>query len=397
MDQRSKFVNMVLHSGLSITALCRLFGISRQNGYKWLHRWKTERSVDEKSRRPHSHPRTTSRSIERRVLAVRRRFPRWGPGPIRKRLTTIWPDIDWPAVSTIGSILKRNGLVKPRRMRRRAPPRTQPFSQCREPNDVWCVDFKGHFRMGNGKVCYPLTVMDGASRYLLGCVGFHEPSLENVRAVFVELFTKYGLPTAIRSDNGEPFASTSAAAGLTQLSAWWARLGIHLERIDPGKPQQNGRQERMHLTLKQETCSPPRHSLGWQQRAFDKFKPHYNELRPHQALDYETPSSVYVPSKRPYTEQLPALEYAMAEVHRVRPDGTIKFGLRRQFISTSLAGELVGLHALDERYVQVQYADVLLGFIDTRNNNRNPRYGLVRIQPEHAGRRPTKVSPMYPV
>lgn len=397
MDQRSKFIDLALHSGLSMTAVCRLFGISRQNGYKWLKRWKSERSVEEKSRRPKGHPLTTPRDVERRILSQRRQFPRWGPAPIRKRLTTLWPEIDWPAVSTIGAILKRNGLVKPRRMRRRVAPRTQPFSHCREPNDVWCVDFKGQFRMGDGTVCYPLTVMDAASRYLFACVGFHEPSLSNVRTVFVDLFTTYGLPTAIRSDNGEPFASTSAAAGLTQLSAWWARLGIRLERIDPGKPQQNGRHERMHLTLKQETCSPPRRSLGWQQRAFDRFRTHYNDVRPHQALAFETPASVYVPSKRHYPEQLPSLEYAMAEVHRVRPDGTIRFGQRRQFISTSLAGELVGLHALDERYVQVLFADVVLGFIDTRNNNVNPRYGLLRPKHAHARRRSTRVSPMYPV
>jgi transposase InsO family protein len=165
-------------------------------------------------------------------------------------MQTLWPDEEWPAVSTIGAILKRHHMVKTRRKRRRAPPRTQPFSKVREPNDVWCVDFKGQFTIGDGRRCYPLTVMDAASRYLLACVAFHEPTLENVEPVFVELFKKYGLPKAIRSDNGEPFASTSTAAGFTQLSAWWARLGIQLERIDPGEPQQNGRHERMHYTLK---------------------------------------------------------------------------------------------------------------------------------------------------
>jgi hypothetical protein len=225
----------------------------------------------------------------------------------------------------------------------------------------------------------------------------HEPTLANVRDVFVELFSKYGMPKAIRSDNGEPFASTSPAAGLTKLSAWWARLGIALERIDPGNPQQNGRHERMHLTLKIATCSPPRRSLGWQQRAFDKFRDHYNDVRPHQALELETPSRLYKRPTRRYPGELPTLHYPMAEVHRVRPDGTIRFRQRRQFITTSLAGELVGLHLLDERYVEVHFADVLLGFIDMHNNNVNPRYGLVRPKPEHAGRRPTKVSAMYPV
>jgi transposase InsO family protein len=303
----------------------------------------------------------------------------------------------WPAVSTIGAILKRSGMVKPRRKRLHAAPRTKPFSRCREPNDVWCVDFKGQFPTRDGRLCYPLTVMDAASRYLLACVALHHPTLENVRRIFVELFKKYGLPKAIRSDNGEPFASTSTAAGLTQLSAWWARLGICLERIDPGKPQQNGRHERMHLTLKEYACSPPRRSLGWQQRAFDQFRVHYNEVRPHQALELETPDRLYVPSPRRYPDCLPDLHYPMAEVHRVRPDGTIAFNQRRQFISTSLAGELIGLHSIDDRYMRVVFADVVLGLIDTRNDNVNPRYGLIRPKPEHRGRRPTKVSAMYPV
>lgn len=397
VDQRSDFIAEVKNGGASFTAVCRLFGISRQTGYKWWRRWKQEHSVEEKSRRPKSHPATTSRAIVKRILSQRRQFPLWGPVPLRKRLQTLWPHIDWPAASTIGDILKRHGLVKQRRKRPRVAPRTRPFSNCREPNDVWCVDFKGQFKLGDGSVCYPLTVMDGASRYLLACVAFHHPTLANVRGVFVELFKKYGLPKAIRSDNGEPFASTSSAAGLTQLSAWWARLGITLERIDPGKPQQNGRHERMHLTLKQATCSPPRHSLGRQQRAFDKFRVQYNEVRPHQALNLETPARLYKPSTRRYVDALPELEYPMADVHRIRSDGTIAFNHRRQFISTSLAGELVGLYTLDERYIEVHYAGLVLGLIDTRNNNVNPRYGLVRPRPPHAARRPSRLSAMYPV
>lgn len=397
MDQRSDFIGAVLSNRASFTAVCRLFGITRQTGYKWWSRWKHEHSLDEKSRRPKSHPATTPRQIVKRILSQRRQHPRWGPVPLRKRLQTLWPYIEWPAVSTIGDILKRHGLVKPRRKRHRVAPRTRPFSKCREPNDVWCVDFKGQFKLGDGTTCYPLTVMDAASRYLLACVAFHHPTLENVRGVFVELFQKYGLPNAIRSDNGEPFASTSTAAGLTQLSAWWARLGITLERIDPGKPQQNGRHERMHLTLKQATCSPPRHSLGRQQRAFDKFRHEYNSVRPHQALELKTPAKLYKPSARRYPEALAELEYPMADVHRIRADGTIAFNLRRQFISTSLAGELVGLYTLDERYVEVQYAGLVLGLIDTRNNNVNPRSGLLRPRIDHARKRPSKLSAMYPV
>ena len=338
MDQRSKFISALHCNDASFTAICEVFGISRETGYKWKRRWKDERSVSEKSRRPKRHPGTTSMKLVKLILSQRKQFPRWGPVPIRKRLTTHWPHLDWPAVSTIGAILKRHGMVRPRRKRLRVAARTRPFSKCREPNDVWCVDFKGQFKMGDGKLCYPLTVMDAASRYVLACVALHHPTFESVKAIFVELFKKLGLPKAIRSDNGEPFASTSTAAGLSKLSAWWVRLGIRLERIDPGKPQQNGRHERMHLTLKEATCMPPRHSLGRQQRAFDRFLVHYNEVRPHQALELETPSSLYVPSPRRYPDALPDLTYTLAEIHRVRVDGTIAFGLRRQFISTSLAG-----------------------------------------------------------
>lgn len=393
MHQRRRFLLDWFSHPMSRTALCELYGITRQTGYKWARR----HSVEELSRRPHRSPRATPTKLVKRILSQKRQFPLWGPVPIRKRLQTIWPQIEWPAASTIGAILKRHGLVKPRRRRLRVAVKTQPFSACREPNDVWCADLKGHFATRDGRICYPLTVIDAASRFLLACVGFHEPTLANVRAVFVELFQKHGLPKAIRTDNGEPFASVSAAAGLTQLSVWWARLGIRLERIDPGEPQQNGRQERFHLTLKQATCSPPRASLGWQQRAFDSFRVHYNEVRPHQAIDLATPGSVYLPSPRRYPTELAPLYYPFCDVHRVRPNGTIKFGLRNQFISTSLAGELVGLHTLNERYVQVVFADIVLGLIDTHDNNANPRYALIRPRGPHGGQRPTKLSAMSPV
>jgi transposase InsO family protein len=398
MKQREDFLEAWFHQReLSKTDVCALFGISRQTGYKWIRRWKAERSSDEKSRRPKQSPNATPSKLVKLILSQKRQFPFWGPVPIRKRLQTLWPQHDWPSASTVGAILKRNGMVRPRRKRMRAAARTRPFSKAREPNDVWCVDFKGHFTMKNGRVCYPLTVTDAASRFLFACVGFHSPTLENVWDVFVELFKKYGLPKAIRSDNGEPFASVSAAAGLTRLSAWWARLGIKLERIDPGEPQQNGRHERMHLTLKQYTCVPPRTSLGWQQRGFDRFRKHYNEVRPHQALNLETPASLYKPSPRRYPEHEPIPEYPMADVHRVRPDGTIKFNLRNQFITTTLAGELVGLYPIDARFVQVVYAGVQLGIIDTRDQNINPRNSLLRQRLTKPQQRSTRLSAMSSV
>lgn len=397
MQQREEFIREYVQRTMPVTTLCALYGISTQTGHKLIRRWKQTRSVAELSRRPKRQPRATPARLVRLIVSQKKQFPLWGPVPIRKRLQTLWPEEPWPSASTVGAILKRQGLVRRRRRRHRAAPRTAPFAKVREPNDVWCVDFKGDFVMGNGKRCYPLTVMDAASRCLLACVAFHEPSLANVVPVFVELFKKYGLPTAIRSDNGEPFASVSAAAGLTQLSAWWARLRIRLERIDPGEPQQNGRHERMHGTLKQAACTPPRRSLGWQQRAFDRFLDHYNYVRPHQSLDLCTPGSLYRPSTRPYPEHLPNPDYPIADVHCVRSDGTIRVGSRRQFISTALAGELVGLYPVNDRYLEVHYADLLLGLIDLRNNNTNPRSNLVRPRPPHAGRRPTKVSAMCPV
>jgi transposase InsO family protein len=393
MDQRRRFLSDWISHTMTRTALCALYGVSRESGYKWARR----HSVEELSRRPHNSPNATPRALVKKILDQKRQFPLWGPIPLRKRLQTIWPKTRWPAASTIGDILKRHGLVKPRRKRLRVAPKTRPFSACREPNDVWCVDFKGQFAMRDRRVCYPLTVIDAATRFLLACIGFHEPTLDNVRGVFVELFQKYGLPKAIRSDNGEPFASVSAAAGLTQLSVWWARLGIRLERIDPGKPQQNGRQERFHLTLKQATCSPSGASLGWQQRAFDRFRVQYNDVRPHQALELKTPGSLYMPSSRRFPSELAPLHYPFCDVHRVRPDGTIKLGQRNQFISTTLAGEIVGLHTLDERYIQVVFADVTLGLIDMRNNNANPRYGLIRPRLTKPHSRSTRVSAMSPV
>jgi putative transposase len=396
LEQRREFILEWRSNRISKSALCDLFGISRQTGYKWARRFARSSkwtSLDEQSRRPHSSPMSTPMRLVKRILSMRRQRPTWGPVPIRAVLRKAYPREPWPSVSTFGAILKRYGLVSPRRRRYRAAPRSRPFSACRNPNDVWCVDFKGQFPTGDGRMCYPLTVMDGASRFLLACVGFHTPSLENVRAVFVELFRQYGLPKAIRSDNGEPFASVSKAAGLTELSAWWARLGIRLERIDPGKPQQNGRLERMHLTLKIETCSPPRRSLGWQQRAFDRFRQRYNHERPHQALGLATPATLYVPSTIPFPTELPQLHYPFGDVHLVKRDGSIRWRRRRFFISQSLAGQTVAVNTIDNRHQQVVFAGIVLGLIDVET----PEYGLLRPKFNRRKNRSTQLSAISPV
>ena len=397
VDQKRQFILEWRSGTMSRAALCQLFGISRQTGYKWVRRFRGGAlrwtSLEERSRRPKRSPRATPGKLVKLIVSQRRQFPRWGPRKLRQRLREQWPRLAWPSASTIGAILKRHGLVADRKRRVRLPPRTRPFVTCREPNDLWCVDFKGQFETKDGELCYPLTVMDGASRFLLACTAFRSPTLANVRAVFEELFRDYGLPRAIRSDNGEPFVSVAAAAGLTKLSAWWARLGINLERIDPGKPQQNGRHERMHLTLKMETCSPPRHSLGWQQRAFDRFRQLYNHVRPHDALGLATPASIYEPSPRRLPDRLPVLRYPFADEYLVKRDGAITLGRRRFFITTALAGECVGVAQLNARYAQVLYSGVLLGLIDYEQLH----LGLIRPKQRWARFITTKVSAICPV
>ena len=257
MDQRRQFVIAWRSHEMSRAAVRRLFGISRQIGYKWAARFKLRlrwRDIEPRSRGPKSSPRATPARLVKLTIAEKRRHRTWGPVPLKRLLETKWPKLTRPSASTVGAILKREGWAQPRQRRHRVAPRTQPFSKCHEPNDVWCIDFKGQFAMKDGRVCYPLTVMDAASRYRFAVVGFLSPNLESFRSVVEDLFRQYGLPKAIRSDNGEPFASVPAAAGLTGLSAWWAKLGFKLERIDPGKPQQNARHERMHLTLMFDTC-----------------------------------------------------------------------------------------------------------------------------------------------
>jgi transposase InsO family protein len=213
-----------------------------------------------------------------------------------------------PAPSTIGEIFRRHGLLRPRRRRRVALPTTQPFGACTQPNDLWCTDFKGHFPVGDGLRCHPLTISDAMSRFLVRCDGVTSPDEPTVRPIFESAFREFGLPNAMRSDNGPPFAST-ALGRLSRLSVWWIRLGIRLERIEPGHPEQNGRHERMHRTLKQETASPPEVNLSRQQRSFDRFRHRYNDERPHEALGQVTPASVYAPSPRPFPNKLPELDY----------------------------------------------------------------------------------------
>jgi putative transposase len=379
MQQRLQFVIEHRSGTISMAALCRVFGISRQTGYKWLDRFSLRRgeaSLEELSRRPHHSPTATLALQVGRIISRRKQFPNWGARKILWLLRLQWPKVRWPSPSTVTAILKRHGLVRARKRRLRLAPRTQPFSGCIEPNDTWCVDFKGQFHTGDGAVVYPLTVMDAASRFLLACTALRAPESAPTRLLFEELFRKHGMPKAIRCDNGEPFVAARAPAGLSRLSAWWVKLGIDIERIDPGEPQQNGRHERMHLTLKIETALPPKATFAAQAIAFDRFRRIYNQVRPHESLSMRTPASLYRLSPRPFPASVPRPQYPFADLHRVDRAGHIRWGDHKFFISSSLAGETVGIYALDQRYAEIHFGPLLLGLLDTEQ----PVRGLIRMK-----------------
>ena len=379
VDQRMRFVADVMLGIYTKAALCRLYGISRPTGEKWLIRF-AEAGVDglqDRSRAPHRRPSEVSEAVVEAIVACRERYPHWGPKKIRAHLARTQPAAGWPAASTMGAILRRHGLVTPRKARRRVPPQTAPFADCDTPNCVWCADFKGWFLTGDGRRCHPLTISDAASRYLLRCQALRVTGGVRVKAVFQAAFREFGLPEAIRTDNGAPFASRGVA-GLSWLSLWWLKLGITPERIDAGQPQQNGRHERMHLTLKQ--AVPPARTIRDQQRAFDAFRTDYNEVRPHEALGQVPPVEVYRPSGRPCPLRTPPVTYPPTmRVRMVQGRGEFHWHGHRVFLSEVLAGEPVGLEPMDQRYWTVRFGSVVLGTFDARR--------LIVIRPSPTGRR----------
>jgi transposase InsO family protein len=374
LDQRMKFV-MEYNSGLySLAELCRAYGISRQTGYKWVERFEQEklRGLEDRSRAPARHPNQTKRAIEERILELRRKYPSWGPRKLKFHLGKKYPRTVWPATSTIGALLKREGLTVARRLRRKAPPYTQPFRGVEEPNQVWCVDFKGWFCTGDGDRIDPLTMTDACSRYLLRCQAVEKTNTEQVMAIFESAFREYGMPWAIRSDNGAPFASR-AIAGISRLSVYLMKLGIIPERIQPGHPEQNGRHERMHRTLGQETASPPAANRRSQQKAFDKFLRVYNEERPHEALQQKTPSSCYQASSRRYPARVKDPKYPRGMlVRRVPRHGGFSWKHQYVFLSECLAHEAIGLEPIDERYYTVYFANFPLGRFDSQKLRVDP-------------------------
>ena len=373
MEERLRFIARLIE-GEAMTDLCREFGISRKTGYKMLNRYKDEgvTALTDRSRRPVRYANQLPPQIETLIVRCKRDKPHWGARKLRELLVRRLPgDLRVPACSTIHAVLDRHGLVS-RIGRRRSRAQGTPLSPGSQPNDLWCVDFKGEFRLGNGRYCYPLTVTDHASRFLLLCEAFESTREAPVLAAFDRLFHDRGLPGAIRSDNGVPFASPNALFNLSKLAVWWLRLGIAIERITPGQPQQNGRHERMHLTLKREATRPPGLNVLQQQARFDDFVQEFNSERPHEALDMKVPLSCYGSSPRPY-HGLPELHYPLHDRDAlVTACGRICLHRKKINISTVLAGQKLGIKEVDEGIWLVSFMHYDLGYIDLEQRTLQP-------------------------
>ena len=367
MKERVKFIGLYSEEEWTMTELCRHFDISRKTGYKTVERFQKDGwgGLEDRSRAPHHHPNAVSELVEQAVIAARLAHPRWGPKKLKAWLCRREPDVRWPAVSTFGEILSRHGLTVPRRRCRKTQAYEQPFVGCDFPNAVWSGDLKGWFVTGDGVRCDPLTISDNYSRMLLRCQAVTPTNHEAIQPLFEAAFREYGLPLAIRTDNGPPFATTTVGA-LSKLSIWWLKLGIIPERIEPGKPQQNGRHERMHRTLKDETASPPKRTWRTQQKALDHFREEYNHERPHESLDQQTPAEFYVPSPRPYPLIVPEMTYPDDMIVRsVQSQGDISWKDRHTYLSKTLARELVGLRQVSDRLWDIYFGPVKLAQLDT--------------------------------
>ncbi len=366
MEERLRFVARLL-DGEGMSHMCREFGISRKTGYKIFNRYKEHglEALCDRSRRPVRYANQLPVQIEQLIVSLKQEKPHWGARKIRELLVRrLAGDVRIPAKSTVHAILDRHGLVKRARTRRRNKAEGTPLSKAMAPNDLWCADYKGEFKLGNGQYCYPLTVTDQVSRTLL-MVEAHESTKQvNAFTAFQHLFEERGLPDAIRSDNGLPFASPNGLFNLSKLSVWWLRLGIGIQRIKPGNPQQNGRHERMHLTLKKETTRPPGMNSLQQQARFDEFIHEFNTERPHEALDMKVPDDVYTPSNRPY-KGLPEVEYPFHDRDiLVTACGRICMHRKKINISTVLAGQRLGIKEVDHDIWLVSFMRFDLGYID---------------------------------
>jgi transposase InsO family protein len=394
MNERIKFIAAHLERIDTFSDLCARFDISRKTGYKWVERYEKSGlvSLADQSRAPLSHPHAVSDELKNLILGAREKHPSWGPNKLLVVLERKHPRLALPAASTVGQILKRSGFIKKRRRRIYSAPNGGDLREYRAPNSIWCADFKGHFPVG-GKRCNPLTISDGFSRYLIRCEALKRPLSGYVKPVFESAFREYGLPDAIRTDNGAPF-STLAPGGLSRLAIWWIKLGIRPERIMPGRPDQNGRHERMHRTLKAEAATPPSANFAAQQRMFDRFLKEYNEVRPHEALAQQTPASAYKKSNRPYPKRVPDIDYpAHFEVLKTYPNGVLSFGHTQWIVSTVLKGEWIGLEEIDNDRWKVYFGPIALGILDGRlaKERGDRQFGaLIRMDGEITSRRRRK-------
>jgi transposase InsO family protein len=375
MDKRVLLVGEYLKGERPMTELCREFGISRKSAYKWVGRYQAEGvgALEDRSRAPHSHPNRIDPVVMEALVQARRAHPHWGARKILAWLARKQPEFDLPVASTVSEVFARYGLSRARQARRRTPPYTDPFGDADAPNRIWCADFKGDFKTGDYKRCYPLTVTDAFSRMILRCKALRSTKTAGVQPAFESVFREFGLPERMRTDNGTPFASRGAG-GLSQLSIWWVKLGIRHERIEPGHPEQNGRHERMHRTLKQETLRPPAYSIRTQQARFDAFRTEFNQERPHEAIEDETPASRYTPSLREFPRRLASIEYPPGfNVRTVAANGRIRWKSALVTIGHALEGEPIGIQKMDGMH-QVFFADIHLGFLD----DERPELGLIR-------------------
>jgi len=366
-EERVSFACKWQQGEWSLATLCREFGVSRKTGYKWLKRRERREPAwfEDRPRTAQVRPHALSEALAQRLLQARRQHPTWGPRKLRDLLERKHPRTRWPTPSTIGALLKREGLTVPQRRRQHTPPCSQPFASCHGPNAVWTADLKGWFCTQDGVRCYPFTLQDAYSRFLLRCQALVRTDAQALQPLFEAAFRQFGLPQAIRTDNGPPFASVGLG-GLTPLSIWWVKLGIIPQRIEPGRPEQNGRHERFHRTLSEATRAPQANRRQ-QQRAFDRFTQEYNAERPHEALSGCTPGSVYMPSAGRYPLRLLEITYPPEMVvRRVRHNGEIRWRSRTIYVSQALAGEFVGARAVDDHSWRVYFGPLELALLDTR-------------------------------
>lgn len=371
VDERIRFIAAVQQDPRgNFAELCRRFGIHRSQGYKWVKRYEEQgpSGLEDRSPVARSCPHRTPDEVVDRIVAMRKEHPHDGPKKLRGRLLQLGCDeLRVPAASTIGDILDRHGLIRPRRARLRMPPHPSPLEPCSQPNELWCVDFKGHFACRDGQRCYPLTITDAASRYLIKCEALTEPKHETTQRHFELAFREFGLPARIRSDNGPPFA-TNSVGGLSRLSVWCIQLGIVPERIEPGQPQQNGRHERFHRTLGEHTAKPPADTVVAQQRAFDRFRADYNEHRPHEALGQTPPAGHYEPSLRTMPERPRAPEYGEGfVVRRVKANGHFSWHGYELRLGPLLVSQPVGLRQTDDDEWELHYGPLLIGYVLLRD------------------------------